>query len=79
MCWPKVLLVAEKMIEGGQLEKHVLERYSHWQQSLGQQILTSQLDLDGVANIVESDSLNPKPISGQQELLENKFNTYLDL
>lgn len=52
-------------------------RYAGWNQDLGQQILSGKASLEDLAKIVENQCLDPKPISGQQEYLENLVNSYI--
>ena len=68
---------AAKMIEDQQLQNIVDTRYAGWKGELGQQILTGKASLADLAKIVESQNLDPKPISGQQEYLENLVNSYI--
>ena len=74
----KSLLVAEKMINDQKMASIIAQRYQGWQQDFGQQILAGDLDLDALAKSAEDKQLNPEPVSGRQELLENKFNVLLD-
>lgn len=68
---------AAKMIEDQQLQKVVDQRYAGWDSEFGQQILQGKLSLADLAQQVESKGMDPKPVSGQQEYLENLVNSYI--
>jgi xylose isomerase len=68
------LLVAAQLIEDGQLEEAIEARYSGWSGDLGEGILDGDIDLVGLAARVSSGELNPSPVSGRQEALENVVN-----
>lgn len=71
------LLVAADMVADGQLKLAVDERYSGWDDALGQGILSGNLTLEGLSEKVLSDGIDPSPRSGQQEMLENIANRYM--
>src|SRR5690606_35857678 len=71
------LLLAEKRVTDKVLESHVSKRYSGWEGELGKGILSGRRSLEDIAAMVESQKLDPKPRSGQQERLENVVNRYL--
>jgi xylose isomerase len=71
------LLVADKMVTDGKLQAAVDARYQGWNAGLGKEILDKKLDLAGIADRVAKGNINPKPRSGQQELLENLVNRYV--
>ncbi|MBE2897981.1 xylose isomerase [Pasteurellaceae bacterium TAE3-ERU1] len=71
------LLVAAKMIEDDQLQALKDERYNGWNGELGQAILNGERSLQELANWVEQNDLNPQPVSGRQERLENIVNSYI--
>ncbi|MFM2484462.1 xylose isomerase [Celerinatantimonas yamalensis] len=68
------LLKAAELIESGQLLDHVEQRYSGWDQLLGQQILRGDYSLASLANYALEHDIDPQPVSGQQEYLENMVN-----
>ncbi|OOR97237.1 xylose isomerase [Canicola haemoglobinophilus] len=68
---------AAKMLEQQVLQNMLEQRYAGWNSSLGQQILTGSSSLEQLAHLVESQQINPKPVSGQQEYLENLVNQYI--
>ena len=73
----RVLLAVEKMINDKILPKYVDDRYSNWNNELGTFIHDKNNDLESIASKVINENLEPKPKSGQQELLENILNKYL--
>lgn len=68
---------AAKMIEDETLQKLVNARYSGWDSDFGKQILAGSASLQDLANKVAAEELNPQPVSGQQEYLENLVNSYI--
>ena len=71
------LLNAARMLEGGELEAFVAERYAGWESGLGQAILKGERSLAELARHVEDRKLEPTPVSGRQEWLESLVNRYL--
>ena len=68
---------AAKLIEQEVLLKVVDERYQGWNQSLGKAILAGEHSLDSLREHVLAADLQPQPVSGKQEYLENLVNRYL--
>jgi xylose isomerase len=68
------LLVAAALVEDGRLERLRAERYADWDGELGQPILAGDTDLAALAERVTSGEIDPSPVSGRQELLENIVN-----
>lgn len=68
---------AAEMLQDQLLQKHLEQRYAGWNDQLGQAILSGNTSLEGLAQLVEMQNLNPQPISGQQEYLENLVNRYI--
>ena len=68
------LLGAARLIEDGTLGAKLDERYARWDDGLGREILDGTHDLASLATLVESRAIDPKPVSGRQELLENVVN-----
>jgi len=70
----RALLVAAAMVEDGSLERLREERYARWAGGLGASILSGEVTLEELERGVASGDIDPKPVSGQQELLENLVN-----
>jgi len=73
----RALLVAADMLERGSLEKYRADRYCGWTDGLGQSILAGQASLDDLERRVASGEIDPRPVSGGQELLENLVNQHI--
>ncbi|MBW2384580.1 MAG: xylose isomerase [Deltaproteobacteria bacterium] len=65
------------LLEDGVLEGCTLERYRGWEAQLGHDILSGALDLARLADLVEQQGLDPQPVSGRQEQIENQISRYL--
>jgi len=50
------------------------ERYAGWAGPLGTSILTGGVTLEDLERRVAAGQIDPKPVSGRQELLENLVN-----
>ena len=70
------LLMAAEMIEDGTLAGHLEQRYAGWNGKEGQAILKGERSLEDLAARVDREGLEPKPVSGQQEYLENLVNRF---
>jgi xylose isomerase len=68
------LLVAAELIENGSLEKARSTRYAGWDSKLGKSILSGKTTLAKLADEATKSKVDPKPVSGRQELLENTVN-----
>ena len=73
----RALLIAEKMLQEGQLDRHVDARYAGWATAFGQEVLGGKMTLDAVADRVLQRNVDTPPQSGRQEYLENLLNRYL--
>jgi xylose isomerase len=71
------LLIADRMLQDGKLERAVSERYAGWKTPLGESIMGGKVSLKDLSDQVLAKGINPKPRSGQQELLEGLVNRYL--
>jgi len=71
------LIIAEKMIKDGALQKKVEDRYAGWNTELGRSILSGKKTLADIADLALAQNLDPKHRSGRQEALENLVNRYL--
>ena len=70
------LLVAETMIREQALQQQLDQRYAGWDGKLGKGILAGKRTLAELADMVETNGLDPKPRSGRQERLEALVNGY---
>jgi xylose isomerase len=70
----RALLVAADMVEQGTLERYRADRYSGWSNELGQAILSGGSSLEDLDRRVTAGGIDPRPVSGGQELLENLVN-----
>jgi len=68
------LLVAEALIADGVLDRARRERYSGWDGELGRSIAADGTTLAAIADDASGRDLDPEPVSGRQELLENEVN-----
>jgi len=73
----RALLTADKMVSDGKLQGAVDARYKGWTEGLGKEIMDKKVDLAQISDRVLKQNINPKPRSGQQELLENLVNRYV--
>jgi xylose isomerase len=71
------LLGAAKLLEDGHLAAFVERRYAGWDGALGREILAGEHDLQSLSERVRDGDLDPQPVSGRQEWLENLVNRYL--
>ena len=69
------LLNAAAIIEDGRIDALRSRRYSGWESSFGQKV--GALDLAGIADLAEGQQLDPKPVSGRQERIENIINRFI--
>jgi xylose isomerase len=72
----RALLVAERMLQDGALQRHVQARYAGWDSEVGRAILNGERSLEDLAREVEARGLDPQPRSAQQERLEHLVNSY---
>jgi xylose isomerase len=70
----RALLAAATMLEQGTLAGMLEARYAGWKDDLGTAILGGTVTLADLAAKVESGEIDPKPVSGRQELLESVVN-----
>ncbi|MCL6271896.1 xylose isomerase [Sansalvadorimonas sp. 2012CJ34-2] len=71
------LLKAADLIEQEALLEIVANRYHGWSKQLGQAILKGDHSLDSLRNHVLATDLQPQPVSGKQEYLENLVNRFI--
>ncbi|MEO8022033.1 xylose isomerase, partial [Polaromonas sp.] len=65
---------AARLVEAGELERFRAERYANWEGDLGRGILGGDMKLSEVAEYAFVQDLQPRPVSGRQEWLENRVN-----
>lgn len=68
---------AVALIEDGEFDRRLDERYAGWNAGLGRDMLDGKLSLAEIAARVERDNINPQPRSGRQEYLENLVNRFV--
>lgn len=76
-CCARGLKAAGKMLEDEALLGPLNDRYAGWEQQGALAMLNGERTLDQIADWVESSNLNPDPVSGRQEMLENIVNRYV--
>lgn len=69
--------VAVRMIEERTLRDLKEHRYGKWDKGLGAKITSGSMDFESIAKHVLKEKIEPKPISGKQEMLENYQNKCL--
>ena len=70
----RALLAAADLVTDGALAARVEARYAGWSGDLGAAILDGRESLDSLEAKVASGQIDPSPVSGHQELLENLVN-----
>jgi xylose isomerase len=70
----RALLVAEEMVERDTLSAERAERYAGWAGELGREIMQPGSTLESLTERVASGGIDPRPVSGRQEYLENLVN-----
>jgi xylose isomerase len=73
----RALLIAEKMVTDGALQRHLQTRYAGWEGERGRAILEGRMSLEDLAREVEQHRLEPRPRSARQERLEHLVAGYL--
>ncbi len=71
------LKAAYQMIQDKALEGPREARYAGWDTAAGKAMLADGATLDGIAADAEAREINPQPVSGQQEKLENIVSRYV--
>ena len=72
------LLAAQSLLESGDLQRLVDDRYERWDTDLGRSILGGSQSLADLDALVTADDLQGAPTSGRQELAENIVNRHID-
>jgi xylose isomerase len=73
----QALLVAAELIEDGRLEAAREGRYGAWRGELGTEIFDGSVSLADLEKRVAAGDIDPDPVSGRQEQLENLVNRIL--
>ena len=68
---------AAAMLEDGSLQENLISRYAGWEGELGGAIMDGEHDLESLAVKVIDEQINPQPVSGKQEILENIVNRFI--
>ncbi|MEX1281364.1 MAG: xylose isomerase, partial [Acidimicrobiia bacterium] len=68
------LLVAARLLEEGRLEAFRDARYAGWSDDLGSRIMSGAATLAELEAAVVAGDIDPEPVSGRQEQLENLVN-----
>ncbi len=76
-CCARGLKAAAKMIEDKALSAPLDARYAGWQQPQAQAMLQGNQSLEDIAAYVRDSGIEPQPVSGRQEYLENIVNCYV--
>jgi len=71
------LKAAAALIEDGEFDKLLDDRYAGWNTGFGKDILGGKLSLADIAAKVHAEGINPQPKSGRQEYLENLVNRFV--
>jgi xylose isomerase len=70
----RALLVAAELVEQETIAGPLNRRYAGWENGLGAGILAGSESLDSLEARVMTGEIDPSPVSGRQELLENRVN-----
>ncbi len=68
---------AMNIIDDDVLDAKLRQRYQGWQEGLGCDIMEGKENLHSLSQKVEANNIDPEPVSGEQELLENIVNRYI--
>ncbi|MBA4306555.1 MAG: xylose isomerase [Sphingopyxis sp.] len=71
------LLNAAAMIEGGELDAVVKDRYAGWQSADAQAMLSGATNLEAISDAAVAAKIDPQPRSGKQEYVENIVSRYI--
>lgn len=71
------LLNAAAMIEGGELDAVVTDRYAGWHSDAGKALLSSSSNLEAISDAAVAAKIDPQPRSGRQEYVENIVSRYI--
>lgn len=76
-CCARGLKAAARMIEDKSLIAPIEARYSGWEKPQAQSMLKGEMTLEDIAAYVQTNKIEPQPVSGRQEYLENIVNRYV--
>jgi len=76
-CCARGLKAAAAMIEEGTLPGFVEDRYASWSGDEASKMLAGGYSLSEIEEYVRAGDVNPEPISGRQEYLENVVNRFV--
>ena len=68
---------AAAMLEDGSLQENLGARYAGWEAEFGVAIMDGVYDLESLTAKVAEGKINPQPVSGKQEFLENIVNKFV--
>jgi len=67
----RALVAAATLLEDGRLDRAIEHRYAGWSGELGRSIRAGKRGLDDLFDHAQRVDVEPRPVSGRQELLEN--------
>jgi xylose isomerase len=73
----RALMNAADLVEKDQLNQFVTQRYAGWSGDLGKAILSGEHDVETISKMVIEQGIEPQPVSGRQEMLQNIINRSL--
>ena len=76
-CCARGLKAAAAMIQEGTLPGFVDDRYQGWSETEAQKMLSGGYSLSDIEGYVRRGDVNPEPVSGRQEYLENVVNRFV--
>jgi xylose isomerase len=71
------LLNAAAMIEGGEVDSVITDRYAGWQSADAKAMLAAGSSLEAISDAAVAAKIDPKPRSGRQEYVENIVSRYI--
>jgi xylose isomerase len=72
----RAFLIAAAIVEDGQLDAALAERYAGWTGAGAREMLKGKMTLEAIATAAEDRNLSPQPRSGGQERLENLLSRF---
>ncbi|NND92585.1 MAG: xylose isomerase [Granulosicoccus sp.] len=76
-CCARGLKAAARLVEDRALSEPLEERYAGWEDKIPGQMLKGSMGLADIEAYVLQNDVNPQPVSGRQEKLENIVNRYV--